>query len=714
MDEEYADLFVYVFRINLNDADPSKPVTVRLEYQDSSEGSWNDCPERGDTVRTLTWSGTGSSWEGELAYDILDLDLGNALGWLWQTRIVCSYTLTDGTAGTVLSTDIGELYAYKGDYAEGVSAELRNGVLTATYKVDRTLVLDTSPEKLEVVDVTLWTGDGYFDWWDITDKATISPVASDGTITVTYTLDGEPVTPGKECRLSMQLLYNDKDGAITDWGSWADATFEIPRTPPTVVLDPEVRGPEPEGFFYPTLFFDMTLNDLKGGTAVGRIYVDTGNGFSQVEGDVDDEFFTATVVYDPEEETGDVWSNFLCTLLEEPENGGTAGRAKLVFDIVYPDGETDVIETESLPIHQGNFARINYRYGQGGWDVGERYDAGAETPLYTMSFDLILDDTLVEPERVEPYSDELWLENPWTNYYNAETQHYTAGDGTSHMLYTYVSDSPFPDGEYWFTPSPEYQEDEYNSWVPYDFYLHFVKSSSIPYEEPALHAVSADWDFAGRVLTYSYQLDLHSADAVTVTAQWMDSDQETVISELDTRLQDSSGLKTGSYDVTSSFETEFVYDTYLLLTGTYERGGERVTVSDILPFEAYSLTGYADAATDNGQPFLDYTCSLSLYPSASSVGHEFEVLSMTADWYLLRGNEQIETKPVLDGAEELVTVSAEGNTYVFQYAGAFVLPEAYENTVSYYFYITISLRDLTTGKIYLSQSDPIMLYGESP
>ena len=28
---------------------------------------------------------------------------------------------------------------------------------------------------------------------------------------------------------------------------------------------------------------------------------------------------------------------------EEPENGGTAGRAKLVFDIVYPDGETDVI-----------------------------------------------------------------------------------------------------------------------------------------------------------------------------------------------------------------------------------------------------------------------------------------------------------------------------------------------------------------------------------
>ena len=51
----------------------------------------------------------------------------------------------------------------------------------------------------------------------------------------------------------------------------------------------------------------------------------------------------------------------------------------------------------------------------------------------------------------------------------------TDADGNYHLLYKYYSDSPFPDGEYWFSARPLYKEDDYNNWAPFDFHFIFNK-----------------------------------------------------------------------------------------------------------------------------------------------------------------------------------------------------------------------------------------------
>jgi hypothetical protein len=62
------------------------------------------------------------------------------------------------------------------------------------------------------------------------------------------------------------------------------------------------------------------------------------------------------------------------------------------------------------------------------------------------------------------------LDDPWSYYTELEESNYTDTGGKYHLVYKYYSDSPFPDGKYWFSAEPVYDEDSYNNWVPFDFY----------------------------------------------------------------------------------------------------------------------------------------------------------------------------------------------------------------------------------------------------
>ena len=222
-----------------------------------------------------------------------------------------------------------------------------------------------------------------------------------------------------------------------------------------------VIGPDLEGNDYPTLSFVMTLNDLKGGTATATLLADTGSGYAAVPGTGG---YPGSAVYDPAVVTGDTWSDSVCCVIDPPAGGGIAGKAKIRFEIVYPDGVTDEIETEALPIHMGDYARMNESYGTGGRAAGTEYDAGTGSTRYTMSFDIIIDDTLVDPADVSAYYSCMVREGSWTWYTDPDILRYTAGDGTSHMRFTFVSASPFPDGTYWFDPGLSVLEDANNEW----------------------------------------------------------------------------------------------------------------------------------------------------------------------------------------------------------------------------------------------------------
>ena len=149
--------------------------------------------------------------------------------------------------------------------------------------------------------------------------------------------------------------------------------------------------------------------------------------------------------------------------------------AKIVFDIVYPDGTKGKVETETRPVHMGSYVSIDTSYGNGGWDDGEETDPVTGTTRYTISVDAIVDSSLVVPGKVKPGGESLMLDTPWTFYTELEESHYTGADGKYHLLYKYCSDSPFPYGKYWFSAEPLYDEDAENCWAPFDFYYVFNK-----------------------------------------------------------------------------------------------------------------------------------------------------------------------------------------------------------------------------------------------
>ena len=246
-----------------------------------------------------------------------------------------------------------------------------------------------------------------------------------------------------------------------------DPEPEDEKKAPVVDLKKTVIQPDNEIYTDPTLSFTMKLNDLKGGKAVGRVYVDSGWGFYEPDDSV-------TVVYDPSSISGDEWSNVeIPVAIEKPASGGIAGKAKIVFNITYPDGKTAKIETETRPVHAGDFVSVNTAYGDGGYLLDEFVDPETGETKYRLHVDTIVDKNLVEPdEEVEIDSDSLWNFSVFIVYENGEVRHYTDG-GEYHIEFTYITDSPFPNGSYSFYPELSYKEDDYNTWTMdrygYDF-----------------------------------------------------------------------------------------------------------------------------------------------------------------------------------------------------------------------------------------------------
>lgn len=562
---EYRDQFHYSFTIDLKDADTAKPLTVRLQSADKNGSGWQDVTASGATVSSLSYSGSGSTWEGEMLYDVDPLEVAEDAGIVQQIRIVFDYTLKDGTGGTLDSTGIRELYAYKGNYLDAQSAVLKGNQLAAEFKADTDLVMDT--DKLTVRDLTLRSGS---ESWNLTDKATISKPASDGTITVAYELDGIEIDPSLDRNLSMTLSYSDKDGAIDDWQSQDECSVRIA---PTVELDPHVYGPNPEGSPYPVLTFTMTLNDLKGGSASAKVYADTGNGFEEIAPP-----YASWGIpdYDPSVTTGDIWEEEAECFIEPPLNGGIAGPAKIVFDIVYPDGTTDTIETDTRPVHRGTFAKCNENYEGKGWKIAERTDPASGSTQYTMTLDMIIDNDLVNAAEVETkddgssmsvfYQDESG-DYDWIWYNDPEIEYQAAADGTHHMFFTFVSDAPFPNGDYGFSPDPVYHEDEVNEWDP-EVYLQFIKSNDSSIYEPEFTDIDQSHPAPQEDednFIYHFAIDLKDADTtkpiILKLKHYDDSAWDWVTDDEYTMTYSGSG---------GIWEGDIVYDMYSVDMGTAE------------------------------------------------------------------------------------------------------------------------------------------------
>lgn len=644
---EYRDQFHYTFTIDLKDADTAKPLTVRLQTGDKNGGGWQDVTASGATVSSLSYSGSGSTWEGEMLYDVDPLEVAEDSGIVQQVRIVFDYTLKDGTSGTLDSTGIRELYAYKGNYLDAQSAVLKGNQLAAEFKADTDLVMDT--DKLTVKDLTLRSGS---ESWNLTDKATISAPAADGTISVAYELDGIEIDPSLDRTLSMTLSYSDKDGAIDDWQSQDECSVRIA---PTIEVNPHVEGPEPEGYPYPTLFFDMTLNDLKGGSATGKVYADLGDGFVEITMPYDDDEY---LIYDPEKETGDVYSSQAVCLIDPPKGGGIAGKAKIVFDIVYPDGTTSTVESDTRPVHNGTFATVNESYEGPGWKTGERTNPETGTTEYTITYDLVIDPDLVVAENVETSGDSMKVyingsSEDVIQLDNAEIERSTGTDGKYHMYFTYASNIPFPDGEYWFIPEPWYPEDDYNVWEPDNIYYRFIKSGDTNLYEPEFTAVSQQHEQSGNSdnFIYNYTVELNDADLTQpVTLSVYSRDPASYV-------WDVPPIYTETYNGSGgTWSGQYIYDIAAVDMGEADgiRRDVEITVDYTMP---NGMTGriYSDEITDLVAYKGDYLTGVSAELTDGKVVAKFKV-DTDLVWYTYDGAIMVD-ELILSNAGNTIDIS---------------------------------------------------------
>ncbi len=425
------DWFRYSYKLELNDADTTKPLTLRLQRGNAGGGGWTDL-----SGYTKSFSGSGTVWEDYLLYDMFPVALDGELGVLYEMRLACDYTLTDGSTGTVYSTDCGKIYSYKGEYLRDISGELKDGKITARFRVEKGLVLDLS--KLTVTECDLWSGGSY---WSILDKADIAGPDSDGYYTVTYTLNGEPLDPAKKNYVSLCLRYTDHGGSI-DWESADFAHFEL-HVAPTMHLH---FGSGVESSFEPGFGVgaDLQLNDLLGGHATVTMYKLVSGSWVKIA-----DFGTVEYNAGDEDEYGVFSFNFYdpeLTALWGVNDEGRRYKAKFVVEYTYPDGESGVLESEVFEQYGGGFAHYA--------NTPElRYDAENNVVIAEIALDL----SLVESGNVSVTTTSAAFDC-WTSLSPPTlTSTYTAGDGTYRMVFTIsLGDFSFTPGDYWCTIVPCY------------------------------------------------------------------------------------------------------------------------------------------------------------------------------------------------------------------------------------------------------------------
>lgn len=418
------DSFLYSFRLQLNDADLSKPVTLRLQSGAADGGSWDN-----ESGYTMLYGGEGAVWEAAFLYDMLPIPLETGTGLLREMRIACDYSLPDGNTGTVYSTEVGSLYSYKGEYLTPTSAQLKDGKLSAVFKVEPELILDLS--KVEAVGCSLRSGSSS---WELIGKAEISAIQEDGSLTVDYTLNGESLDPASENQLLLTLRYQDKDGAI-DWKSSAAASFDAHIAPTMSMMFGGVVEP---GSYEPGfgVNVDIKLNDLLGGKATVTMLKAGSSGFEPYAA-----FGSFSYAAGEEDEAGTVSFFFADDTLYDLWMNDADGRryqAKFVMEYQYPDGSKGSLESPVFEQYGGMFARyVN--------SPEIRYDAESKV----LTAEVALDLSLVEAENVTVLSTAAYFDT-WTNLGSPSlVSSYMPGDGTCHMMFALPLETYSP-GEYWY------------------------------------------------------------------------------------------------------------------------------------------------------------------------------------------------------------------------------------------------------------------------
>lgn len=379
--------FYYTYKIALRDADRSKPITSRLQLRDVKGGGWQDV-----SGSTQVFSGSSGEWTGTIRYDMIAVDLGGEDGILREMRIVCSYKMADGSDGTIYSSSCGRLWSYKGSYLSPISAELRDDVITARFQVDTDLI--SHPELLKPVEVTLSSGTSS---WDILGSAVISGPESNGTLTLTYTLNGESLDTSTQSKVFLVLNYTDEEGAI----SWDDASaaqflaHDAPVLELTLGMFSEGYAP---GYGVSCL---VRLNGLLGGQAKITLQKLGPDGFKPIE-----EFGTLTYSAGDEDEHGTLEFAFYDSELDAlwgVDDEGRRYKAKFVIDYVYPDGTTGVLESPVFEQYGGGFGH----YANSPAIV---YDAENHLLVAEVELDL----SLVEPEYVSVIASSSYFD-VWTS-----------------------------------------------------------------------------------------------------------------------------------------------------------------------------------------------------------------------------------------------------------------------------------------------------------
>ncbi len=408
--------------IELNDVDTSKPVTARLQIGSMDGSGWQDV-EDGE----VTLDGTGTTWSSVLFYNMAYIDYGDALGVLNQMRIVCDYTLTDGTEGTLSSTDCDTLYSYDGVYHEAVSVECKNGIITGVFQIDKSLFADMDPDKFTMDYLAIMAGeyDMFDNYWDVTDSedTEMSGPDKDGIVTVKYKLNDEKLVTGDSNHLIFFLDYYDKDGKIA-WTSTSAPLFMYHNEPEFTLQMPYEADSDRLGVM---LTIDSLLNDLKGGSAKATlVYKDEFNprwpSYEEYEGDDQDDWtfnlYHVLSAFEEDPETGDYISVPLPPRL----------TAYVHIDYTYPDGTEGSWDSEDFYFY-GDDILVPAEENPYMWD--------GETRTLTLDFvaaEFITPETDLELDTCDIYDNDNYWSTPV--YEVTDVKVLEKEDGRTHMIIT--------------------------------------------------------------------------------------------------------------------------------------------------------------------------------------------------------------------------------------------------------------------------------------
>ena len=308
--------------------------------------------------------------------------------------------------------------------------------------------------KVTPTELVLWSGSATY---DLLGKAEITGPEADGSITVSYTLNGETLDTSVYNDLDLKLNYKDMGGAI-DWSCVSLVQFDA-HTAPTLSLDLG-KWVEP-GAYEPGygVSCDLKLNDLLGGQAfitlqkLGSGGWETVADFGTLEYNAsveDDHGIVNFAYYDPELDA--LWG---------VDDVGRRYKAKFVISYIYPDGATGTMESPVFEQYGGGFAH----YAN---SPAITYDAENKQ----LVAELVIDLSLVEPENVIVIAGSATRE--WS-YIGTPTvsRVYTAGDGTLRWVFT-VPLEEFSPGQYSFDVGLRYYNGTGPRWEQEVFTYNYI------------------------------------------------------------------------------------------------------------------------------------------------------------------------------------------------------------------------------------------------